>query len=269
VYGVTGDRIALTFTCNGAAMGSALSYSPTRRLRVTVRGSDAIDRVELLRDGRVLATHCHQGTWSMPSGDTRTRYKMRIEAGWGPRAGEIPLPDHTWEGALSVDGGRMVSWEPCWVTRDQQVPRLEGSTARFAMVSRQAYVTRPFQGATLFEFEASPGATVRLQLNGLETVGSVRNFAAHSRLLWYREECIERVRAATGIEPAAARRGDVYYQMACKAKVHRAIPAAGYSASLAFDDDEPLPAGAHYRVRVEQRNGQRAWSSPIWIEAQT
>ena len=21
----------------------------------------------------------------------------------------------------------------------------------------------------------------------------------------------------------------------------------------------------HYRVRVEQRNGQRAWSSPIWV----
>jgi hypothetical protein len=56
--------------------------------------------------------------------------------------------------------------------------------------------------------------------------------------------------------------------MACKAKVHRAVPEDGYTASLAYDDDEPLSSNTHYRVRVEQRNGQRAWSSPIWVNAQ-
>ncbi|MBN1642508.1 MAG: hypothetical protein JXA09_14830 [Anaerolineae bacterium] len=267
VYGVTGDRIQLDFTCNKAPMGSVLPHAATRRLRVAVRGSDAIDRIELLRNGRVISTHNHQGTWDAPSGENRSRYKIRIEAGWGPRPGEIPLPDHPWEGTLSVANGRMVGWEPCWVTRDQGVPRLEGGTARFRMISRQSYVTRPSQGATLFEFEAAPDAEIALQLNGLQARGKVHEFAAHSRLLWYRDECVDRVRAATGVEPADARRGDVYYQLACKAKVHRAIPEAGYTASLACDDDEPLPGGAHYRVRVEQRNGQRAWSSPIWIDA--
>ena len=90
-------------------------------------------------------------------------------------------------------------------------------------------------------------------------------FAAASRLLWYRRECIDHVRAATGLEPADAGRGDVYYHNACKAKIHRAIPEAGYTARLEITDDEPLAAETHYRVRVEQRNGQRAWSSPIWV----
>ena len=267
VYGVTGDRIRLSFTCNGAQMGSILPYTPTRQILVDVCGSDAIDRIEVLRNGRVIATHCHQGTWDVPPSGSRCRFKLRVEAGWGPRFGEIPLPDRHWEGTLSVSGGRMIGWEPCWVTRDQSVPQLDGDTARFGMVSRQAYVTRPFQGATLFEFEADPDAEVVLRLNGLEERDTVRAIAAHSRLLWYRDECVHLVRTTTGVEPETARRGDVYYQMACKAKRHRAIPESGYTATLTLADDEPLERETHYRVRVEQRNGQRAWSSPIWVQA--
>ena len=193
------------------------------------------------------------------------RFKLRIEAGWGPHPGEIPLPDRHWEGTLSVSGGRIIGWEPCWVTRDQSVPQIDGDIARFGLVSRQAYVTRPFQGATLFEFEADPEAEVVLRLNGLEERDTVRAIAAHSRLLWYRDDCVQLIRTTMGIEPETARRGDVYYQMACKAKRHRAIPESGYTATLTLADDEPLERETHYRVRVEQRNGQRAWSSPIWV----
>ena len=53
--------------------------------------------------------------------------------------------------------------------------------------------------------------------------------------------------------------------MAYKAKIHRAIPEAGYTATFELADDQPIDREVHYRVRVEQRNGQRAWSSPIWV----
>jgi hypothetical protein len=265
VYGVTGDRIQLWFSCNGRTMGTVLDYSPRRSIRVEVRGADAIDRIELLRNGRVIATHCHQGMWCTPN--TRSRFKLRIEPGWGPRLGEIPLGDHRWEGELAIPGGRMLGWEPCWVTRDQDVPILAGHTARFAMTSRQENVTQRSQGASVFEFEADPEAEVILMLNGMELRDSVRALARRSRLLWYREDCVELVRETTGIEPEQARRGDAYYNMACKAKVHRIIPESGYSATLDFTDTEPMEAECHYRIRVEQRNGQRAWSSPIWVRA--
>jgi len=45
------------------------------------------------------------------------------------------------------------------------------------------------------------------------------------------------------------------------------MPEAAYSATLDVDDDEPARGEVHYRARVEQRNGQRAWSSPIWVRA--
>jgi hypothetical protein len=53
--------------------------------------------------------------------------------------------------------------------------------------------------------------------------------------------------------------------MAYKAKLHRAVPEAGFTAEYGLEDDEPFDGEIHYRVRVEQRNGQRAWSSPIWV----
>jgi len=269
VYGVTGDRIELAFTCNDAQMGSILGNAPRREIRVAVRGSDAIDRIEILRNGRVVATHCHQGTWELPPAGRKTRFKLRIEVGWGPRLGEVPLADRRWEGTLSVSGGTMIGWEPCWIARDQEVPQLAGETAGFVMTSRQENVTRPAQGATIFEFEADPEAELLLRLNGLEARDTVRAFATRSHLLWFRDECVQLVRETTGVEPETARRGDVYYQLACKAKLHRAIPEAAYAASLEFVDDEPLAHEANYRVRVEQRNGQRAWSSPIWVQAST
>jgi hypothetical protein len=266
VYGVTGDHIALEFTCNGEPMGSILPFTPEREIHVSVRGSDEIDRIELLRNGRVIATHCHQGTWDPPPPGQRTRFKFRIEAGWGPRPGEVPLTDQHWEGILSVSGGTMLDWEPCWIARDQGVPHFEGGTAYLKMVSRQENVAREAQGATLFEFEATPEAEIVLRLNEQQSRGTVREFVSHSRLLWYRDECIQLVRETTGVEPETARRGDVYYQLACKAKLHRVVPEAAYTAALDLVDDEPLTRETHYRVRVEQRNGQRAWSSPIWVQ---
>ena len=78
VYGVTGDRIELSFTCNDAPMGSILPAAPERRLEVAVRGADAIDRIELLRNDRIIATHTHQGTWQLPEPGTRSRWKQCI-----------------------------------------------------------------------------------------------------------------------------------------------------------------------------------------------
>jgi hypothetical protein len=254
-------------------MGSILAYTPQREIHVDVRGSDAIDRIEVLRNGQVVATHCHQGTWATPLPGTRTHFKIRIEAGWGPRLGEVPSRERQWKGTLSLSAGRFVGWQPCWITRGQGVPQLDGDTARFTLLSRQENVPRPFQGGTLFEFEADPDAELHLWLNGLEERGTVRAFTEGSRLLWYRDGCVNLVREATGVTPENARRGDVYYQLANKAKLHRAIPESAYTATLDWVDDDPLDGepmpglDTHYRVRVEQRNGQRAWSSPIWVKA--
>jgi hypothetical protein len=268
VYGVTGDRIELDFTCNGRPMGSILGAAPERRFDVSVRGLDAIDRIELLRNGRVIATHCHQGTWEMPKSGTRSRFRIRIETGWGPKVGELPFMEKRWDGSAALSNGRFLGWSPCWTGRGQGVPVLDGGQARFQMTSVQTAVPNPFQVGLVLEFEADPAEELAVALNGQEARDRVAGFAAGSRVLWYKQDSIDRVRELTGVRPEDLDRSDpLYYQLSFKAKLHKAIPEAGYTARLSFVDAQPPAGEANYRVRVEQRNGQRAWSSPIWAGA--
>lgn len=266
VYGVTGDRIELDFTVNGTPMGSILPPAGERRIRVQVRGSDAIDRIELLRNERVIATHCHQGTWEAPSSGSPAKWKLRVEAGWGPAADEIALPPRRWRGELTVEGGQMLGVEPSWISPGQGQPVVRGNTVRFEMVSSGDTVGGRHQNAEVFEFTAEPLAELRLRLNGCERRGKVAEFARRSDVIWYRDECVQMLAEHADLPPGSPERGDVYHHMAYKAKVHRAMPERAYTAGLAVEDAEPFEREVYYRVRVEQRNGGRAWSSPIWVE---
>jgi len=267
VYGVSGDRIRLDFSVNDAPMGAIIGPAAKRRIRVAVRGSDALDRVEILRNNRVLATHCHQGTWTFPAPGQRAKFKFRAELGWGPRPNELSLPDRDWTAELRLDRGRWLDWEPCWISRAHSVPKLDGGSATFRMRTSLAEVLKPHQSANVFEFEASAETPLAVRVNGLEDRGTVGSFAESSRVMWFKDECAAMLKEKCGIDLAGELRQDPLYHMAYKAKLHRVIPERGYTALCEIEDDEPLDGETHYRVRVEQRNGQRAWSSPVWIRA--
>ena len=136
------------------------------------------------------------------------------------------------------------------------------------MSSNQISVTAKSQGAIVLEFESNPSAEVVVQMNGKTMKERVHSLTRGSRILWYRDECIDLIRKTTGIAPEEFERQDpLFYHYAFKSKLHRVIPEAGYSANFSIADTDELSERTNYRVRVEQRNGQRAWSSPIWIEA--
>ena len=265
VYGVSGDRIELDFTLNGHPMGSIIDAVDRREIAVSVRGWDAIDRIELLKNGRVIATHCHQGTWEQPAAGSPTRFRMRLEFGWGSRTTEMPVADRHWHNTCQLDKGRFTNWSPGWITRGQGVPELRGDSAAFETITRQTDLTSRHFNSTVLEFEADPAAEMVLKLDELGGRFAVADLARRSQMFWDRDEVQARIERLTGVTPDIPTRDDVYFHHAWKVKQHRAIPEAGYTARLNFMDDAPLARETNYRVRVEQRNGQRAWSSPIWV----
>ena len=273
VYGVTGDRMRLDFRVDDAMMGDIVSHRGPREVRASVVGSDAIDRIEVLRDGRVIHTYCHQGVWDVPRPGQRSRFKLRIEVGWGPYAQEIARPPKRWQGALTLPAGAaFLGWEPCWVRQGQERPTLRGREAAFTLISQQATPGHQplggYRNANVFEFEAAAGDELAVAINGLEAAGPVADFCRGSRVLWDEREALAMLEAHFGLSAASLPRPTFGHHLAYKAKLHRVIPEAGYSASLSLVDDSPVTQETHYRVRVEQRNGQRAWSSPIWVRPQ-
>ncbi|MBS3764685.1 MAG: hypothetical protein KGZ25_15405, partial [Planctomycetes bacterium] len=266
VYGVTGDRIELDFRINGAEMGDVITADGAREITVEAVGWDEIDRIELLRNGRVIATHCHQGTWQMPSPGETTHFRMRVECGWGPRPNELQLPEHHWDGKVRVKGGQMTEWHPCWVSPGQSRPVLNGPEAAFQMVNDSSTVNKRWQNSIILDFEAAVDSEISIDLNGFSDQGAVGEWAEGSHELWYRDDCVRMLEREVGIKPGSPEREDIYYFVAYIAKIHRPMPEAAYRARLEVVDEQPLEERANYRVRVEQRNGQRAWSSPIWVE---
>jgi hypothetical protein len=265
VYGVTGDRIVLDFSVNGAPMGSVIRAKGPVRINATVRCTDALDRIELLRNNRVIATHCHAGTWEPLTGGERIRCKFRVEAGWNPIPDRLPNQgDKHWHGRLEVPDGVIVSVEKCWKTLGQRVDKPGGRGCEFEFRTEQGMGMHI--ESTVFEIEARPADRIVIEIDNKRVDMTLAEAMAGSRLVHFMDENFGLIERTFGIDATKLPRNDRVYFLGPKCKIHRAVPEAGLVGGLEFVDQAP-PAGTnHYRIRVTQRNRQMAWSSPVWVE---
>jgi hypothetical protein len=262
VYAATGDKIALDFTLNGAPMGSELAPSSRREIAIDVHGRGAIDYVELLKNERVLAR------WPGPDPNLAADYAMnprtvrallRVEWGWGGES--QPLP---WDCRLTLGDGRIVDIETCFAgpavvapqddyAEDDRVPhemvgREPSSCAWRSETEPNPTVRHIATQSLIVEVEMPVEAELILDANGHRyhhTLKDLLEASSSHFLRGWRSEAIV---------------------------LHRALPSDLCRCQQTLVD-EPGPSGvpgdaAHYRVRVAQRNGQWAWSSPIWVARQ-
>lgn len=270
VYGVTGDRIELDFAVEDAPMGAVIRRQGPVRSLVQVRCTDALDRIELLRNNRPIANHCHLGTCQPPSGSRSIRCKLRVEAGWNTTPKAIQdQPPRDWTCRIEVDGGTIVGAERCWKAEGQRLGALGDSRCDFGFLTRQTLSegsSTVDTEATVFEIEAAPTAEIKLDIDGKKVRMTIAEAMAGSRIVHWTPENTEDICRRFGLKPSDLPRKDRMYYWGPKAKVHRAIPEAGLTGILDFTDAAPPPGRNHYRVRVTQRNGQVAWSSPVWVD---
>ena len=263
VYAATGDKIELGFQLNGAWMGAEVPASGRREIDVKVRGRGAVDYVELLKNERVLAR------WSGPDPTVAPDYigqpravqaLLRVEWGWGGEPGSLP-----WHCRLSLSDGRLLDVETCFAGPAIVAPledHQESDAVPHALLDREP-------AACAWRSETEPNPTVRhaatqaliatvempveaeitLEANGQRYQHTLADLLQGSRshfLRGWRSEAIV---------------------------LHRALPLELCHVQQTYVD-EPNASGTAaargadcYRLRVAQRNGQWAWSSPIWVLA--
>jgi hypothetical protein len=178
------------------------------------------------------------------------------------------VPPHEWQGCIEVPAGRVCAAEPCWKTTGQHVGDPGGSRCDFTFRTLQSppHGDLPTE-ATIFELEARPGDTLTLRLNDRCVSMTLAEAMAGSRIVAFTDEAEALIRRTFGVDPDSLPRRDRVYFFSYKAKIHRAIPEAGFAAVLDHTDADPPPGENCYRVRVLQRNGQAAWSSPVWVRS--
>jgi hypothetical protein len=251
VYALTGGRIALAFALNDGVMGQLLPGAAQRRLHVAVEGGGAIDYVELLHNNRVIAHRAVRPTLPDPYA---APLKVAIAVGWGEKGQNVD-----WDVSLEVEGGDLHGVEPRFRGHEIVAPQAQEEAAyAFSRWAREGdavtFHTRTWgnpttttaatQGVCL-TLSGGPDTVLRGRFNGLEQAVSLPDLLAGPRSGYL----------GGFLTPAFV--------------FERAVPQAEYTTQFTLDHEAPGATNRHwYTVRVRQRNGQWAWSSPIWVEAQ-
>lgn len=251
VYALTGDRIALAFMLNDGLMGDVLQGGPQRRLRVAVEGGAAIDYVELLHNNEVLHHHAVRPPATIDP--FSAPLKVYVAVGWGEKDQNVD-----WDVTVSVEGGELHDVEPRFRGHEIIAPQAgDEDTYVFSRWQRQGNevhfrtrtwgnpttTTAALQGVNL-TLSGGPQTLLRGHFNGKTETVRLDELLAGPRSGYL----------GGFLTPAYA--------------FHRAVPRAQYRANLDLSHESHGEGRDWYTVRVRQRNGQWAWSSPIWITNQ-
>ena len=235
-YAVTGDRIRLDFQLNGQPMGRVISAGDgqPRQMEIEGDGWDCLDRVEIIKNGRVVKRWVG---FDLEGSDGAGRFKVGVE--WGYHG--YP-EERSWCFSVETGGGLMAGFQTRF--RPPGFHQAQASGPRRFNISS---TTSSKRGSARFQridldVEGTLGAEVAI-LNGGDCV-----------LQATIDELMGESKAAM---PFGAYEGAFY--------LSRAIAEPHFHADLNWEDTASERGRDYYYVRVFQKNGQAAWSSPIWV----
>jgi hypothetical protein len=248
MFALTGDRMDLRFTVNGAPMGAVIPNTPQRNLEFSLAAGGPIDAVDILRNGE-LAKRFSQ--YEMPATDDRMIHsKIHLELGWGARH-----KSSQWQAELGISEGEIIGVEPRFRGREvvspveaeevatyyeHKVTDRKERSVEFETITRgnSNNSTATTQGMCL-EFKAPRSASIVATLNG-------------RRVEWPIEALIAGARTGhlSHIDSPAWRFNRI--------PLHHEWNWSGNWTDTSEGEDS-------YYLRVRQRNDQWAWSSPVFL----
>lgn len=267
-YGVSQSRIEVDYTFNGTPMGGETEICENAELEVHVKGTSAVDRIEILRDNVLEEMVVHSGTWERRGLQGTVRFKFRLELGWGPDTRVYKdqwLKE--WTGHLEVDG-KLLGIEKCWNNYGQDITHVDESSCDFSVTTYQSTATGKWMGPSnvttegfIFEVEADADSTMKLTIDGTEYPLSVREMFEGSRVFALWDEVRKLTKETWG--DITHYRDDPWWHNAYKFRVGKAYPEASYKVD--FKRSISMTQDGNLRLRVWQKNGDVAWTSPVFV----
>lgn len=269
VYGVSQSRIQVDKLVNGVPMGGEVS-APDKKaeLEISVKGTAAVDRIEILRDNILEDMVVHSGTWERNPLKGVIRFKFRLELGWGPDT--RVYKDQwlkSWTGRLEVDG-KLLDVEKCWNNYGQEILSLGEACCDFSVTTYQSTATGKWMGPSnvttegfIFEVEADADSVMRLTIDEKEYPLSVRELLEGSRVYALWDEVKRLTRETWG--DISHYRDDPWWHNAYKFRVGRAYPESSYR--LHVNRTIHMEKDGNLRLRIWQKNGDVAWTSPVFV----
>ena len=248
-YALTGDRIELDFTVDGAPMGSTVTAGNRAEVAFAVHGRDELDVVEIIQDGHVVH-RAYADDAPAAAEAFAAPVQLRLEWGWGPWGALALDRICDWAMLVKVGNGRILRFFPCLQSMpfDEQRRHLfapqgdSGLSIRSYTARQNAYRENPNQSVIL-EIEGNAATGIALSLTepvvqeSKYPLGQLQRGSAN---------------LFTGPFPKEG------YQW------HRLVPLAASSVSGHCTLDVPK-GRSHVYLRARQKNGHMAWGSPVFM----
>ncbi len=252
MYALTGDRIDLKFSVNGAPMGAVIPVASKQQIEIEVEGGAAIDCVDVIKNGRLLRRFSQPDIADQEETEL-IRTKIHLELGWGAKHRSAK-----WDVELGVDGGRFLNVEPRFrgleVVSPAERNTEDGESFYRSKILNQndrAVIFESFSnGNATNSTSATQGVSIEVEMPRDAKVYAVMNGIRAEHTL---SDLME-----------GARSGSLDHTDAPSWRFNRAPRPEELNWKLAFEDTDDGGEGSYY-VRVRQTNDQWAWSSPVFL----
>ncbi|MBT3346759.1 MAG: DUF3604 domain-containing protein [Gemmatimonadetes bacterium] len=227
-YATTGERMLLNVTVDGQAMGSEFDTAGEPLIELSVEGTQAIERVDLLCGTEVLSS------WNIAQPGTGDQ--IRLLWGGTESCGSAPAQRAFWDGELRLRGGSVSHFETVgFCSPNDTVKLLDASHLQWTSVTagnRMGLILDlQTDGDTVGSFRSGP-VTFGFGLNQISRAPLVVDAGGVSR----------HVTLSRAPDPDGPRRVE-----------------------LSFRDTRQATGSCPYWVRVVQIDQHQAWSSPVYV----
>jgi hypothetical protein len=249
---VTGARITAQARLGDAAIGGETDCAETLPFELEAEGSAPIAGVDLIEgkdgewrlrslSGAAMHTDCPPG-----------RYKVKLEAGWG----RTPEPS-SWNMTFTLDGGTIVSAEPCFRYNSTPETETEASERIIDLTERRLVWTcrtAPNPAGALGGTHFNPGGTQAVTVSIEATPQSRLVLDGNGRKVSATLDELRRRSAGS----------NTGYLGSPALKIHRAASEDEYRFRFKEQYKRFSEGPCYLYVRVRQFDGQAAWLSPFW-----
>lgn len=266
VYGVSHSRMEIDFSLDEHCMGSEVKPGKAN-LSIDIKAANAIDRVELLKDNILENMFVHSGTWERQPLQDYFRFKFELEFGWGPETRIFPdAAEKQWDVTLQTPG-KLIGVEPLWNSFGQHILQQDDHSCHFNLTTHRSTETGKWMGpsnvrreAMVFEVEGTINDVLTLYVDGEKYDLAVSDMLKGTKIYAQYAQCEQKILEKFG--PTPHYRDDFVWHCAFKFRVKKAAPECAYNFHQKCE--MTLEEGSQYRLRVWLKNGDTAWTSPIF-----
>jgi hypothetical protein len=250
VYAATGDKINIFFKINNMHMGSKINKCKTRSITIEVSSISALESVILFKNDKKYKVFNIKSKKEIKKIITGS---LQIAWGWGKKNSIIK-----WNGKVNLEKGIINDYQTCF----RGIPKLEPNQKHY--LKNSGFLNKlkkiedkiQFKSITTGNYSLKDPAYQSFKINISSPLDD--NLKIH----------VNKKEYTVGIKDLVINGSKVFYMQGWLSELIKIGP-FNHQDELYFSkkilDNKPIQKTDRYRVEVIQNNGERAWSSPIWV----